>query len=403
MVPHSRRDANEPHYYDIGETLQATVNENLLRLFSEYHVNVGDRTDFRYIMHKNRRGQYAEDNAGTTEAYDSATRHFWKFCAETGNYEDMMLLCFVQATGESRKCPAMSVEGISNFLRSKCNPKGEPLLNGNNHDSLPVMRTDGTQYMSTGGYKGQLKTMGKFQSAISNIHCAHGHTGAYVEACHECRANRTHGGCEAHRNTRLACYVSCGNPTKTNEFKALNDPNYQPNPCSQLDPEDIRDIRDTSLGTGTLAGLKMYVQIIIAIKLFLRADEVVDMDVDHFLPSLFLRTSGVIHCIGLWISGKKDGGQKIYFNLWPDYDYPEFDALAHLLIYIYVAGIRGGVLFPPDKDLHNPNIGVDGIYVTREQYHQFLRALKTVGDVALVHYQSKNIDGKDFKVSVHVC
>ena len=90
--------SNEPKYYKIGNELQATVNENLLRLFRQYHVNIGDRTDFRYVMHRNRRGQYAEDNDGTTDRYDCPTRQFWQFCAETGNYQDMMLLCFVQAT-----------------------------------------------------------------------------------------------------------------------------------------------------------------------------------------------------------------------------------------------------------------------------------------------------------------
>jgi hypothetical protein len=388
--------SNEPKYFKIGDALQATVNAELLPLFRAYHVNIGDRTDFRYVMHKNRRGQYVEDNDGTTDRYDCPTRQFWQFCAETGNYQDMMLLCFVQATNESRKCPAMRVD-----------PKGTPLLNGNNTDSLPVMRTDGTQYLSAGGYKGQTKTMGTFQSAISNIHCVHGHSGAYVEACEDCRANRDHGGCESHRNTRLACYVTCGNPTKSNEFKtnfkSLKDPNYHPNACSQIDPEDVRNIRDACLGTGTLAGLKMYVQIIIAIKLFLRADEVVKMEVAHFLPTLFLRTAGVLHVIGLWISGKKDENQKIYFNLWPDHEYPEFCALSHLLIYIHAAGIRGGFLFPSDIDLHDPNVGTNGIYIRHETYHQLLGAFKKVGEVALAEYSGTNVDGKEFKLTVHIC
>jgi hypothetical protein len=76
------------------------------------------------------------------------------------------------------------------------------------------------------------------------------------------------------------------------------DPNYKPNGCTYIDPADVRDLVESLLQTNTLAGMKMIVMILLSIKIFLRADEVVTIKTTSFLPTLFLRMNGFIHAVG---------------------------------------------------------------------------------------------------------
>ncbi len=98
------------------------------------------------------------------------------------------------------------------------------------------------------------KSMDMFGTAISSIHKVHGHTGNYEDECDDCQ-NATGGfGCDKH--TRGALRVRQGNPTAATMFvnnkKSLRDPNYQAKSATQLDPMDIRIIRDALLSTNTI-------------------------------------------------------------------------------------------------------------------------------------------------------
>jgi hypothetical protein len=84
--------------------------------------------------------------------------------------------------------------------------------------------------------------------------------------------------------------------------------------------------------------------------------------------------------------------------MWRDWDYPDLCPLIHLLVYIYLAGIKLGCIFPPDKDLLNKNVGTDGNYTEPEKYKAFLNAFKKICDSCLVEYSE---DG-EFKCTLHV-
>jgi hypothetical protein len=53
----------------------------------------------------------------------------------------------------------------------------------------------------------------------------------------------------------------------------------------------------------------MLVMVLIAVRLFPRADKVVTIMVEHFFPDLFIRLRGVIHCVVFFktVIGKGEG------------------------------------------------------------------------------------------------
>jgi hypothetical protein len=389
-------------YLKLDDALQANANKGLKKAFEYYRMST-EGVDFRYKLNQPRRGDYAKSYNRTDLRYESDLRLFYKFCAETGEYESMMLLLFPKRTDESLKCPAMSVKAICNFMRYKKNPNDTPLLDGNNDICEPVLHVLTKDQIKSKG-KGWLsnKVMGIFGSAIGNIHRVHLHSGDYMEGCSACGLNRENNGCEKHRFGRIANWIRQGNPTKDNDYKTnmatLKDPNYVPNGCSHVDPGDIRDMRDFLLKSNTLSGLKMLVMILISVKLFFRADEIVTLTVESFIPELFFRMFAKIYAVGLQVTGKSEQGEMLYYNLWRDWEYPDLCPLIHLLIYIHAAGIKGGFIFPSDVDLNSSETGADGVYVKNEAYKTFLNAFKRIADTTMVEY----MEDKNFKIGLHI-
>jgi hypothetical protein len=147
-----------------------------------------------------------------------------------------------------------------------------------------------------------------------------------------------------------------------------------------LRPRDVRACGTYLLAAASLPFLAAYVLILIAIRLFLRSDEVIHLSTtESFLPSLFIRKNGRIHCLAVKVKGKCDGDWKYYY-LWMDDKYPSICPVRHLLIYVYVAGIKAGQLFPTKAELADPP--EDGNFLTTqccESFRQwFKRLLVTV-------------------------
>jgi hypothetical protein len=422
-------------YVELGDALQHQVNRELQKRCDYYNIKTvnedGTKLDFRFERHMNRMGKYAAPAETTRDRYDTPMGLFYRFCAETGEYDSMLLFLFPLKTRESLKCPAMSVSALCNFARYKKNPKGTLLLDGPDDTAEPVYKVNpdkaDADEVDTGHPKEQMKSsplvwrapknFDILGTAISNVHKVHNQGGNYIEVCEDCvSAPKTKRVCSRHEGSRNACWYNQGNPVQTHDFqsnqKSMRDPNYVAHGCSQIDPEDVRDIRDCLLSPGhhhsfasALMCLKMLVMVLIAIKLFLRADETVSMKESDFVPQLFLMTNGVIHALGVGISGKTEKGLVLYYNLWRDFQHTDLCAVIHLLIYVYKAKIKGGFLFPCDKDLNSPTVGKipdgrDGyIYLSHESYKNFLRAFKKIATEVLVEYVE---DANGFKLTTHV-
>ena len=84
------------------------------------------------------------------------------------------------------------------------------------------------------------------------------------------------------------------------------------------------------------------ITIIVGIKLFLRADEVLDMIYDQFLVKYFVVKETHVDSLLVIIKGKKDNFP-VHFALWDDHDCPDFSsACPALLLWLSFSGIRGG-------------------------------------------------------------
>ena len=426
--------AKKPTYVELGDALQHQVNRELQKRCDYYSIKTvnedGTKFDFRYQRGVNRMGKYAPDAVATKARYDTPLNMFYRFCAETGEYDSMLLFLFPQKTRESLKCPAMSVTALCNFARYKKHEKGTLLLDGPDDTAEPVYKVNSDKAdadeVDTGRPKEQMKSPALqwkapknfdiFGTAISMLHKVHNHGGNYIEVCEDCAsATKTNRVCSRHEGSR-PCWYNQGNPVQTHDFqtnqKSMRNRNYVAHGCSQIDPEDVRDIRDCLLSPGhhhsfasALMCLKMLVMVLIAIKLFLRADETVTMKESDFVQQLFLMKNGVVLALGLGISGKSEKGVVLYYNLWRDFQHTDLCAVIHLLIYVYKAKIKGGFLFPSDKDLNEPTVGKipdggDGyIYLSHESYKSFLRAFKKIAQEVLVEYVE---DDDGFRLTTHV-
>jgi hypothetical protein len=173
-------------FLNIGATLQTKVNEELKKRFAFYGIpTVG--FDFRWECRLHRLGDFRTPNDKTNARYESILSQLYRFLAETGEWDSMMLLCFPRKTEESKKCPAMRLEAICNFMRYKTNIAGTPLKDGNNEDCNPVMHVLNAAPIFSNKWTWTCpKSLEIAGSAISLIHKLHDHGGSYIECCEEC-------------------------------------------------------------------------------------------------------------------------------------------------------------------------------------------------------------------------
>ena len=102
------------------------------------------------------------------------------------------------------------------------------------------------------------------------------------------------------------------------------------------------------------------------------------MTVDGFVPALFLRRANRVYGLCVEVSGKSDEDKKYQRWLWADDNCPDLCPVRHLLIYVYLAGIKGGYLFPRSQELVGQNKPDDGIYLTCVSYNTFRKQFKMI-------------------------
>lgn len=166
----------------------------------------------------------------------------------------------------------------------------------------------------------------------------------------------------------------------------------------QLLPCDLRMLERyyTSQRSGLIAllNLQRWTMAIMATRLFLRYDEYHRIKVSDFLEPLFMVLPERICSLALEVSGKRDKGVKRQLRLYADSEYPELCPVIPLLIYMHLAGIKGGFLFPTVRELAKEPPS-NGIFETHVDYEKELK--KTQHDVKAVLPARKNM-----KVGCHI-
>ncbi len=212
---------------------------------------------------------------------------------------------------------------------------------------------------------------------MTALHCEHKRSGDYIDVCENCRSNT----CASPAHAGAPRVFRHGNPvTDTifrNTMKQLkkDDSDYREEGVSQLLPCDVRDLRNNLLSCQSLVNLQTWTLIIVSVLLFLRHDEFHDITVEAFEPSLFVVKDDRILSLAVRVKGKTD--KRVYtFRIHADDENPDLCPVRALAVYSYLIGIKGGFLFPSEKELHDPPS--DGIYKTIITYSTFRNHIKAL-------------------------
>ena len=311
----------------------------------------------------------------TSLLYEGQFRQFWRYCAMRGQYQPMLMLL----SPAPAHVPSMELSVVEEFPRFKRLPPGAPLMSTDG--STQLKDAFGTPMTCDGGWIAP-KNAEHFQAAIADIHEANERGGQYTGHCDNCRAlplEERYKGCQHHLGEpRL---FAKGNPVEHQEFKNTMElmkqraieAGYQENGSSQLLPSDLRILYNNLVSSGTLVALQTWVIIIAAVKQGWRHDDWYDIPLEKFLPEHFQIREDLLSAIALEVFGKAD---KLWIKqkMHADNEYPELCPCRPLLIYMHLIGIKGGYLFPSERELMNPP--ADGVYKTTIDYQKFLESFK---------------------------
>jgi hypothetical protein len=208
--------------------------------------------------------------------------------------------------------------------------------------------------------------------------------GDYSEACADCVQSNMDAGDKPGEPLDFSVgkvWLHCGNHSGGGSLRDKGDPTNQ-HQCEktfsnlrkfleanhtvrgnvQLTPLQIRNIRKGMLNTGggggvvwKLKNLQTYVMMLLGIKLFLRADEIITLKLDQFRTECFEVDveAGRIEKLVVWVQGKSDT-EPVTLCIYRDDDNPEFCPIRHLMTYLSYTKIEGGYLFPDwDKELYD--------------------------------------------------
>lgn len=310
----------------------------------------------------------------TYETKYRALRYF--FCM-IGDYQSLIILL----KNRPDRCPAMSPMSLALLIRWKRGKFGSPLLNMDNEH---VRDVNGVPINCTGDWKDP-DNVKQLTSAVGACHQAAGLDGLYIERCADCHL-------AWNENSTMGCQYHLGHPNMwrkgnpctanllKNEVRRWNceGADYEVRGDSPLTPWEVVSLRHRLCSSGNLMDLCFFTIVIIAIKLFLRSDEFVNIKFEDIRWDLTsFQDDGNIHGLVVEIKGKSDNKKKP-FVIWSDDKLPVLCPIRHLLVYLYCSGITEGYLFPTLEKLINiPSDGL-GKNTSKICYPTFLEKLKNI-------------------------
>ena len=134
------------------------------------------------------------------------------------------------------------------------------------------------------------------------MHASRGHIGAFEDQCHECRSQaKRHHGCPIHPgNPRV---WRKGNPCLTSSVKDImarsrkDAAGYVAQGDSALTPMEVLNLRNVLISSNNIDDFRLFVMILLCIKLFLRSNEVVSMRFIDIVYDLCVVRKGVAEFI----------------------------------------------------------------------------------------------------------
>jgi hypothetical protein len=348
----------------------------------------------------------------TQKAYKDKWKEMMKFFYMIGDYQSAMLV-------DRDLCPnnplPFQPNSFATYLDYRCGEPGSILKKPNGDDQLDVR---GQRIHVIGGWNSP-SSLWKMHAAVLFIHetaypesCG----GSYQSSCaacqhlnlalgsklqtaeeedseseedDDCMDSNDHNSsgqvahalglfrsCVDHANRPVLRAKGCilNHPATKNHYKAwlkCIQKKHVTKGCGQLFPSDVRRIRSHLLARGDPVSIQAWVMLLLGIRLFLRADELVEIEVQDFVDSYYpdgktkkqhpgdgknaltkcqVVGPGSVEAIAFEVHGKCDD-RPVRLVLFSDDEYPEFCPVRHLLWYLKIFNITGGYLFPKNDTL----------------------------------------------------
>jgi hypothetical protein len=305
-----------------------------------------------------------KDDIGTDTAKTSSIdryRRVWKgnldFLIYMEKYDSAQLL-------HRQGCPRnpLPVSSEAAILYMKYHVLKKDTIVTHHLTNQPVLSPKNNLPLKAVGDWKSASTLGIYRSALSKLHHAYKTTDcAYQAGCERCAEIplaeiRLNQGC--HLCLGQPQYWSKGCVTTCNDFKKSFDmlkdyteEHYEARSTVAFLPGELRKIRRFLLSQNTVRAMMLWVMILVGTKLFLRIDEVLNLQMEAFLPHYFVVKSGDVVSLLVEIKGKRDK-QKIHFNLTDDDVCPEFSPVRMVLTFLAITGRKTGYLFPTLSEIN---------------------------------------------------
>ena len=255
---------NEPR----DPSLRMAPTEKMLSLVDSLEIKLTDtkgylRTDALVVK--------------SSKKYTSFLDNLWRFCERIGHYADMFMLLVVPVD----QCPPIDPKTLLLYWKFKdyvqFYQKPIPLSDGTGGYLRDASNDE--DILGDGGWSSKSAfTVG--HGIIATLHSRRGHGGAYTPVCDDCRdlfstsVNRS--GCNHHAGR--ACLFASGCPTHAVKFAdyhkklmaEFSRDGYQEKSKSYIGIDHLTLMLNSYLTENTIAGLRNYVMVVIAIHIFNR-------------------------------------------------------------------------------------------------------------------------------------
>jgi integrase len=125
---------------------------------------------------------------------------------------------------------------------------------------------------------------------------------------------------------------------------------WEPKGSIQLLPGEVHNLQHLLCSTNDIFDLQVFTMVLLGIKCFLRADELLDIELKDFDEKYSQVTDEGVQSLVLKVNGKSDE-KDIHLVVFRDDECTHFCPIRHLLIYLACTGINSGYLFPNKYEL----------------------------------------------------
>lgn len=246
-------------------------------------------------------------------------------------------------------------------------------------------------------------TINLFINALTKVHSCYASTqGQYFECCPQCMQiplDEIRKGVSCINHPGSARRWRSGSVTRCPKFLTVcssmslyaKDRNKSRS-CVSFLPSELRRMYRVLQSRSTLEGLMLWSMIILGCRLFLRIDEVLQLEVDSFVKELFVVKGDRIVALCVKIKGKRDLDTK-HLMVYDDPLYPDLSPVRPFLFFIAASGRRSGYIFTTLSQIRQS----DGS--KPYEYRNILRDIRNLTESSI--YSGLTFEGKKRFVGTH--